>query len=58
MDHPYYATTDDKGSFKLTDVPPGDYELKVWQEKLGETTQKVTVQGGQETKVTFELAGK
>lgn len=58
MDHPYYAATDDKGAFKLTDVPPGDYELKVWQEKLGETTQKVTVQGGQETKVTFELAGK
>lgn len=58
MDHPYYAATDEKGMFKLTDVPPGDYELKVWQEKLGETTQKVTVQGGQETKVTFELAGK
>lgn len=58
MDHPYYAATDEKGAFKLTDVPPGDYELKVWQEKLGETTQKVTVQGGQETKVTFELAGK
>jgi plastocyanin len=57
-DHPYYAVTDDKGSFKLTDVPPGDYELKVWQEKLGETTQKVTVQPGADTKVTFELAAK
>lgn len=58
MDHPYYAATDEKGMFKLTDVPAGDYELKVWQEKLGETTQKVTVQPGAETKVTFELAGK
>src|SRR5262245_24898741 len=57
-DSPYYAVTDDKGTFKLTDVPPGDYELRIWQEKLGETTQKVTVQPGAETKVTIELAGK
>lgn len=58
QDHPYYAVTDDKGAFKLTDVPPGSYELRVWQERLGETTQKVTVQPGAETTVTFELAEK
>jgi len=57
-DHPYYTSTDEKGAFKLTDVPPGDYELRVWHEKLGEATQKVTVQAGQEAKVNFELAGK
>jgi plastocyanin len=57
-DNPYYAVTDDKGAFKLTDVPPGDYELKVWQEKLGEATQKVTVKPGADSAVTFELAGK
>jgi plastocyanin len=57
-DNPYYAKTDETGAFKLTDVPPGDYELKVWQETLGETTQKVTVSAGAETKVDFELAPK
>lgn len=57
-EHPYVAVTDDKGAFSLTDVPPGDYELRVWQEKLGETTQKVTVQAGAETTVNFELAPK
>jgi plastocyanin len=57
-ENPYYAVTDDKGAFKLTDVPPGDYELKVWQEKLGEATQKVTVKPGADSAVTFELAGK
>ena len=49
-DNPYYAVTDEKGTFKLTDVPPGDYEVKVWQEKLGEKTQKVTVQAGRATR--------
>lgn len=58
QDHPYYAATDEKGEFKLTEVPAGDYELRLWQEKLGETTQKVTVQPGKETVVTFELAEK
>ena len=58
QDHPYYAVTDEKGAFKLTDVPPGDYELKIWQEKLGETTQKVTVQPGADAQVNVELAPK
>jgi plastocyanin len=57
-DDPYYVVTDDKGAFKIADVPPGDYELKVWQEKLGETSQKVTVKPGADTAVTIELAGK
>lgn len=56
--HPYVAVTDEKGAFSLTDVPAGEYELRVWQEKLGETTQKVTVQPGAETTVSFELAPK
>jgi hypothetical protein len=37
-DHPYYAKTDENGNYKLTDVPAGEYEVKVWQEKLGEQT--------------------
>ena len=57
-DSPYYAVTDEKGNFKLTDVPPGDYTLKVWQEKLGESTQKVTVKSGADTAANFELVGK
>lgn len=57
-DHPYYAVTDDSGAFKLTDVPAGDYELKVWHERLGESTQKVTVAGGGEAKADFSLAVK
>ncbi len=58
VDHPYYVITDEKGAFELTDVPAGEYEIKVWQEKLGESTQKVTVAGGAEAAVTFELAAK
>jgi plastocyanin len=56
--NPYVAVTDNSGNFKLTDVPPGTYNVEVWHEKLGKTSQKVTVKGKEEAKVNFEMAGK
>lgn len=57
-DNPYFAVTDASGSFKLTDVPAGTYTVEVWQEKLGKSSQKVTVKPKEDAKVNFELAGK
>ena len=57
-ENPYFAVTDNSGSFKLSDVPPGSYTVEVWHEKLGKSTQKVTVKAKEEAKVSFELAGK
>ena len=55
---PYFAVTDNSGSFKLTDVPAGTYNVEVWHEKLGKTSQKITVKGKEDAKVNFEMAGK
>jgi plastocyanin len=57
-DHPYYALTDANGSFKITDVPPGKYTLKIWHAKLGEQTKDVTVAPKEEAKVAFEMKAK
>lgn len=57
-DNPYYAKTDANGKYQLTDVPPGDYEVKVWHEKLGEKTQKVSVPAKGQAKADFQLAAK
>ena len=57
-DNPYYAVTDATGAFNITDVPPGDYEVKFWHEALGEMTQKVSVKPKEETKVSVEMAKK
>ncbi len=57
-EHPYYALTDANGSFKIADVPPGKYTLKVWHEKLGEQTKEVDVKEKGEAKVEFELKRK
>jgi plastocyanin len=56
--NPYFSVTDDKGSFKLTDVPPGTYTLEIWHETLGKISQKVTVKAKEEVKITLEMANK
>jgi hypothetical protein len=47
FDHPYATTTADAGTFSLDAVPPGQYTLVAWHERLGRVTQPVTVSAGQ-----------
>ena len=53
-----YGVSDDKGSFKIDNVPPGDYTLTAWQETLGTQTQKVTVSAGKAASANFTFKGK
>ena len=55
---PYIAVTDASGSFKIDNVPAGDYTVEIWQEKIGKQTQKVSVKAGADTKVTASLKMK
>ena len=34
FDHPFFSVTDDTGSFKIENIPPGEYEVIAWQEKF------------------------
>jgi plastocyanin len=47
--HPYFAVTGKDGGFDLRNLPPGTYTIKAWHEKLGTSTQTVTI-GANETK--------
>lgn len=57
-DHPYYAVTDEKGAFKIADVPAGDYDLELWHETLGKQTQKVSVKAKEDSKVDVSMTKK
>src|SRR3989442_1669909 len=52
------AVTDASGSFKIADLPPGDYDVELWQEKLGKVTQKASIKAKEETKVAWKMAAK
>ena len=55
VDNPYFAQTGDDGTFSITDVPPGDYTMAVWQEELGLTEMPVTVSADEVTQMSVEL---
>jgi plastocyanin len=57
-DTPYVAVTDASGNFKIADLPPGDYDVELWQEKLGKAAQKASIKAKEETKVAWKMAGK
>jgi hypothetical protein len=55
VEHPYHVVTAADGRFRLDDVPPGVYNLRVWHELLGSNDQQVRVQAGDNTSVKIEL---
>lgn len=55
FDHPYYATTDTNGHFKITDVPAGTYTIVAWHEVMGSKEASVTVAPGKPVTVDFSF---
>jgi hypothetical protein len=43
LDHPYFAVTGADGTFRLADVPPGEYVVEAWHERFGRRTAKVSL---------------
>ena len=54
--NPYAAIVDGSGGFSIAGVPPGTYELDVWNPKLKAAPQKITVTAGGTAQATFALA--
>src|SRR5690606_2719208 len=70
FEHPYFAVSDAEGRFRISDVPPGRYQLRGWHEgwraqgtEAGRPrysspivlTRSVSVSPRQETSSDFEL---
>ena len=52
--HPFYAITGADGQFSFDNLPPGQYKLQVWHERLGTVPASITV-GDQPARVTVEM---
>src|SRR5438034_4071456 len=53
--HPFYAITAADGQFSFDNLPPGQYKLQVWHERLGTVPASVTVGDQQAARVTVEM---
>jgi Carboxypeptidase regulatory-like domain len=53
MDHPFYAVTEEDGAYTIENLPPGEYTLAAWHEKLGRQQQPITVADGDLADVNF-----
>ena len=57
MTHPFFAVSDESGSFKISGLPAGTYTLEAWHEKLGTKTATVTVNDKGEATAAFSFGG-
>lgn len=53
--HPFYAVTGADGQFSFNNLPPGQYKLQIWHERLGTVPATVTVGDQQPARVTVEM---
>jgi hypothetical protein len=55
VNHPYYAVTDEHGDFRITGVPPGEYEIIAWHEgwKVSHEASVLDVAAQTQTKRLF-----
>lgn len=55
MDNPYFTIPNLDGGFELPNVPPGQYTLVGWHERVGERRTAVRVERGKAARVDLSL---
>ena len=58
VDHPYFATTTDDGTFTLPNLPPGTYTVTAWHETLGRQSTTITVAASGKAEANLSFAAK
>ncbi len=67
LTHPFFAVSkshtdttnkEERGTYAISQVPAGEYEVECWHESFGVVTQKITVKDGETVEVNFRVGGK
>jgi len=56
--HPFFRVTGPDGAFELSGLPPGEYEIEAWHERLGTRSRKVTLAARGSADVEFAFGAK
>ena len=57
MPHPFYAVSQNNGTFTISNLPPGQYTVVAWHEKYGQQEQQVTVGAKESKALNFTFKG-
>jgi len=57
VSHPFFAVTNEDGTFTLKDLPPGDYTLAAWHERFGVQEVSIKVEPKQNQTADFTFQG-
>jgi plastocyanin len=55
LDHPYFTIPAADGTFEIANVPPGEYTIVGWHERVGERLAPVRVHSGRTTAVDLTV---
>lgn len=56
FDHPHFTIPEGvDGRFALAAVPPGEYRLSAWHERIGESSKAIVVEAGRTVRIEFAL---
>jgi plastocyanin len=55
FNHPFFAVSNDQGTFEIKDLPAGNYVIEAWHERCGLQTQNVTVAEGESKALDFSF---
>jgi len=53
LEHPFYSVTNNEGAFEIKELPPGEYVIEAWHEKLGTAEQSITIDDGAPAQISF-----
>jgi len=56
IEHPFFAVTGTDGTFTISGLPAGTYEIEAWHEKLGTKKESVTVKDGETKTISFAFS--
>jgi hypothetical protein len=55
LDNKYFAVPDSSGRYSIPDLPPGEYTLVAWHERIRPITHRLQVEPGQLARVDFTI---
>lgn len=56
FDHPYFAITNQMGEFKISDIPAGNYKVKIWHEAIPISEKEVTINSAMKSNLSVDLS--